>query len=462
MSAFRGMQWFMVIWLGQLISMIGSGLSSFALGVWLVQQTGQATPFALTVLCASLPPIVLSPLAGALADRWNRRRIMIMADTGSALVTLAAVALLSAGQLAAWHVYLIAALGAVCATFQEPAYRASVTMLVPKEQLARASALSQLSQAIEMLLVPLLAGLLFAAIGLRGVFVLDFISFFFAVGALLATKIPQPPAAQTGAEAAPRASLRGDIAFGWRYLRARPGLLLLIWYFALVNFLANFAAVLRTPLILGFGDARTLGIAQLASGLGLLGGSLALSVLAAPRRRVPAIIGAIAFSAVGLGLTGLRPSGALAAVGSFIFLLGIPLAAANSEALFQSKVAPAVQGRVFAMRTMVSRSMMPLAFLSSGLLADGFFNPLLRSGGGLAGTPLAGLIGVGEGRGVGLMFVLAAAVLLAVSGWAALHPRLRRLERDLPDHDAATPEAAPLPSAPAGADQLPQGMPAAS
>ncbi|HEY1012226.1 MAG TPA: MFS transporter, partial [Herpetosiphonaceae bacterium] len=364
MSGFHGMRRFLVIWLGQLISMIGSGFSSFALGVWLVEQTGQATPFALTVLCASLPPILLSPIAGVVADRWNRRWIMILADSGNALVTLAAVALLGTGQLAAWHVYVMAALGAACASFQEPAYRASVTMLVPKEQLGRASALSQLSQAIEMLLVPVLAGLLFAAVGLRGVFALDFISFLFAVGALFMTNIPQPPAAQAD-EAAPKPSLRGDIAFGWRYLRERPGLLLLIWYFALVNFLANFAAVLRTPLILGFGDARTLGIAGMAAGLGLLCGSLLIGFLAAPRRRVATIIGAIAVSGLGLGLTGLRPSGLLASAGSFIFLLGIPVAAANSEALFQSKVAPAVQGRVFAMRTMVSRSMMPLAFLAS-------------------------------------------------------------------------------------------------
>ena len=151
-----------------------SGLTSFALGVWLYEQTGRATPFALTVLLANLPRIVLAPLAGSLADRWNRRWMMVLSDSGDALVKLGAVALVVTGSLQIWHVYLIAALGAVFAAFQEPAYTASIAMLVPKKDLARANGLVQTAQAVESLIEPLLAGALMGTVGLRAVFAIDF------------------------------------------------------------------------------------------------------------------------------------------------------------------------------------------------------------------------------------------------------------------------------------------------
>ena len=128
----KGMRTFMIIWGGELISMLGSGLSGFALGVWVFTKTQQATPFAITVLLANLPRILLAPLAGSLADRWNRRWLMILADLGSALTTLAAVLVLSFGDLQLWHIYTIVVLSSICGAFQEPAYMASITMLVPK------------------------------------------------------------------------------------------------------------------------------------------------------------------------------------------------------------------------------------------------------------------------------------------------------------------------------------------
>ena len=189
----RSLRPFLTIWVGQLISIIGSGLTSFGLAVWIFDQTGAATPFALTVLFGSVPRILLAPVAGVVADRWNRRRIMILADSGSALVTIAALLLLRLDALAIWHIYLIAAVGSAAGTFQQPAYTASVTMLVPQKQLDRVNGLLQMSQALEMLAAPLLAGALFALIGLSGIIVVDFFTYFFAAGALLLVRIPQPP-----------------------------------------------------------------------------------------------------------------------------------------------------------------------------------------------------------------------------------------------------------------------------
>lgn len=434
----RTMRTFLIIWLGELVSLIGSGLTSFALGVWIFERTQQATPFALTVLFGNLPRILLLPVAGALADRWNRRRLMILADTGNALVTLATLALLWGGQLEIWHIYLIALFGSVCGAFQEPAYLASVTLLVPKKDLGRASGMLQLGQALEIILSPVLAGVLFVLVGLNGIILIDFITYFFAVGALLLVKIPQPEAQATPAAGKP--SMRADMGEGWRYLRARPGLLGLVFYFALANFSLNLAGVLTGPLVLATSPASVLGTVQMVAGLGMLIGSIVMSAWGGPKRRVLALIGGITAGAAGLVLAGAQGSAWFAGAGLFVLMVSVPVASAASQAIFQSKVAPAVQGRVFAMRGMVSRSMMPLAFLLAGPLADRFAEPLMRPDGLLGATVLGTLLGTGPGRGIGLVFVLAGLLLAAASAVALAVPPIRHVETALPD---AVPDSAP-------------------
>jgi len=125
----KGLRTFFIIWLGQLSSMIGSGLIGFALGVWIYDQTGQATPFALTALFGTLPRIILSPIAGAVSDRWNRKWIMLISDSLSGLITLVTAFLLLTGRMQVWMVYLVSFLGAIFAAFQQPAYTASIVMM---------------------------------------------------------------------------------------------------------------------------------------------------------------------------------------------------------------------------------------------------------------------------------------------------------------------------------------------
>ena len=165
----QSMRTFFVIWVGQLVSIIGSGLTGFGLAVWIYEQTGQATPFALTVMFGNLPQVLLSPFAGALVDRWNRRIVMIVADTGSALITLVFFLLLAFGQLAIWQIYVGVILSSVLASFQEPAYAASITMLVPKKDLPRANGLMHMGQALQMFIAQALAGVLCVSIGRRGI-----------------------------------------------------------------------------------------------------------------------------------------------------------------------------------------------------------------------------------------------------------------------------------------------------
>jgi MFS transporter, DHA3 family, macrolide efflux protein len=429
-SAPQGIRTFLVIWIGQLVSMLGSGLTGFALGVWIFDRTGEATPFALTVLFGNLPRILLLPVAGSLADRWNRRWVMILSDVGNALVTISVFVLLLFGSLQFWHIYLIVTLGSIFSAFQEPAYTASVTMLIPKKDLSRANGMMQMGQALEMVITPVIAGVLFVAIGLSGVLIIDFVTFLFAVGTLLLVRIPQPGRIEHEQK---KSSVWADALFGWNYLKARPGLFGLLWYYAMVNFLLNWSGVLTGPMILSRFSASTLGTIQMFVGLGALAGGILSSVWAGPKRRINAVIGFIGLALVGMVIAGLRPAPVFIAAGMFWLMLFIPLASASSQALFQSKVAPEVQGRVFSIRSMISRSVMPVSFLIAGPLADRVFGPLLDVDGAWADTFLGTLLGTGPGRGIGLMFIGSALIGILVTFVAYASPRIRNIEEELPD-----------------------------
>ncbi|RPI25014.1 MAG: MFS transporter [Chloroflexota bacterium] len=437
----RGMKTFLIIWLGELVSMIGSGLTSFALGVWIFRETRQATPFTITMLFNTIPRILLSPLAGSIADRWSRRWVMILADTGNALVTLCAAILLLTGNLEIWHIYLIALFNSSFAAFQEPAYTASITMLVPKKDLARASGLMQMGQAVEMLISPVLAGALFGAIGLNGIMFIDFATFFFAIAALVVVRIPQPKLAQE--EKRSGNLVWHDARLGWNYLTSRPGLIGLLSYFALVNFLLNFAVVLQGPLVLSMASAGVFGLVQTVSGVGMLAGSIAMSAWGGPKRRMPALIGLILLLALSLLVIGGWPSPIFVAAGLSIMMFFAPMASGLSQALFQSKVEPSVQGRVFAIRGMIARSMIPLAFLISGPLADLIFEPWVQREGAAQGF-VRSIIGSGPGRGIGLMFVLSGLTLILASFLAFINQRIWRLEEELPDALPSAEDEAPV------------------
>jgi len=435
----KGMRTFITIWLGQLASMIGSGLIGFALAVWIFDQTGQATPFALTALFSSLPRILLSPVAGAITDRWNRKKIMLISDSLSGVVTLATAVLLLTGGMQVWMVYVISFLGAVFGSFQQPAYSASIVMLVPKDQLTRANSMVQMGGAIELILTPILAGVLFSTIGMRGIILIDVITYVIAIATLIFVHIPQPePKTESKDD---KFSILQDIAFGWRYLAERGGLLGLLLYFAAVNFFLSLSMVMLGPLVLSFSTAASMGVAQTVMGTGMLAGSLLMSIWGGFKsKKILSVIAFIFLASLGFLVLGLRPSLGYVSVGVFILTFFIPFASGPSSAVFAAKVAPEVQGRVFATRSMLSQSMMPLAYILSGILADKVFTPLLLPGGALATTFVGDLVGVGPGRGIGLMFICSGLLLLLISVMAYANPRIRNIEREVPDAVPDQPE----------------------
>ncbi|MBA3947797.1 MAG: MFS transporter [Herpetosiphonaceae bacterium] len=423
------MRIFLTVWVGQLVSLVGSGMTRFGLAVWVYERTGSVTQLSLIALFATLPALLLSPIAGALVDRWDRRWAMILSDSGAGFCSLAIALLLFMGWLNVWSIYLLVGISAAFSAFQWPAYSAATTLLVPAKQLGRASGLVQLSQAIAQIFAPSLAGVLVVLIKLQSVVLIDVATFIFSLITLLIIRFPRP---MTTEQSGGRSSLRKEAVYGWTYITARPGLLALLLFFAGTNFTLGFVPTLLTPLVLSFASPQVLGTVSTIAGLGMLLGSLLMSAWGGPRRRVYGVLLFTLLQGVVLLLGGLQPSTTLVAGAAFLFLFATPFILGSSQAIWQSKVAPDVQGRVFAVRRMIAISATPLAYVLAGPLADRVFEPLLAPHGALAPT-LGQLIGVGRGRGIGLMLI-GLGILTGLTVLAGfLYPHLRNVEDELPD-----------------------------
>jgi DHA3 family macrolide efflux protein-like MFS transporter len=425
-----GMRVFIIVWLGQLVSLVGSGLTSFALGLWVYEQTGSVTQFALIGLFTALPNIVLSPLAGALVDRWDRRWAMILSDTGAGLCTLMMAFLFLTNRIEVWQIYLAAGASAAFGTFQWPAYSAAMTLLVPKKHLGRANGMVQFGQAAAEILAPALAGVLVLTTRVQGILLIDFVTFFFAVTTLLLIRFPGPET--TTASQARKVSLWREASYGWRFITARRGLLGLLIFFAVVKFFWGMVGALITPMILGFTSADVLGAIISIAGGGMLAGSLLMSAWGGPKRRIDGVLHFELLSGLCFLLIGLRPSAWPVALGAFGAHLTIAIIYGSNQAIWQGKVPPNVQGRVFATQQMVAKSTTPLAYLTAGPLADKLFEPLLASDGPLAGS-IGQITGVGPGRGIGLLFIVMGILKVAVTLGSYLYPRIRLVEDELPD-----------------------------
>jgi MFS family permease len=416
--------------LGQVVSLVGSGLTSFALGVWTFQHTGSATQFALIGLCAVLPRVVLSPLAGTIVDRWDRRWVMIAGDAGAGFSTLMVVLLIVSGRLEIWHIYLLTTISAAFSTVQWPAFMAVTTLLIPKEHLGRANGMAQFGQAASEILAPALAGVLVGTIQLAGVILIDVATFVFAVVTLLLVRLPRPEPAPDSMQE--KESLWHNLTFGWNYINARTGLMGLLAFFAVVNFLWGMVGALITPMILSWTSSDALGYIISIAGVGMLTGSLAMSIWGGPQRRIQGVFYGELLSGLCFVLIGFRPSFWPVALGVFGSHLSIAVVYGSNQSIWQSKVEPDVQGRVFAAQQMVARAAAPLAYLLAGPLADRVFNPLLVANGPLA-NDLGQVLGTGPGRGIGLLFVIMGMAKVAVTLISRSNLHVRDIEDELPD-----------------------------
>ncbi len=430
MSGARGMKTFFIMWAGQVVSMIGSDLTGFALGVWVYQNTGSVTRFSLIILCAELPGIVLSPLVGAIVDRHDRRTVMILSNIGAGLSTLIIALLFMQGWLRLWHIAILTAAISTFAAFLRPAFSASISLIVPKRHLGRASGMVQTGQAAAQILSPLMAGFLVLTIKIEGVLLIDCLSYIPAILTLLIVSIPRPP--KTIDDGMEKRSLLKDAIFGWTYIIARPGIFGLLLFFAITNFTVTVSNILITPLVLSFANAAVYGTVLSVTGAGVFAGGLLMSVWGGPKHRIYGVFFYGIVQGLALIFQGIRPNAVLIATALFCAAFTAPIVNGSFIPILQSKSLPEVQGRVFAAVRLVSWCSVPVAYLIAGPLSDKVFEPLLKPDGPLAES-VGRVTGVGPGRGIGLLLMILGVFTLLATLRAYLYPRVRRIEVELPD-----------------------------
>lgn len=419
------MQTFLTICFGQLISLVGSGLTSFALGVWAYQTTGSVTQFALISVFIHLPNIIISPVVGAIVDRWDRRWAMILSDSVAGIGTVAIWMLLYFDSLEIWHIYVAVGINSIFNAFQWPAYSASISLLVPRQHLARANGAVQISQATAKILSPAFAGFLIAAIQLEGILIIDFATFLVALATLLVVRFPQPK--KTTQEPAKLRYLSREIVSGWNYITLRPGLRGLLTFFTVVYFTLGILQVLFWPFILNFSSSQELGLVLSIGGCGWLLGSVTMSAWGGPRRRISGIFTFVSLQGLLLCLGVLKTSIALAGFTVFGFLFAYPIVISCNQTIWQTKVPPELQGRVFALQQAIEKSAGIIAYLVTGPLVDHLFEPMLLDDGLLAGT-VGQLIGTGAGRGSAFFVMLMGLTNLIATFIAYQNLQVRRVE----------------------------------
>jgi len=429
-----GMRGFTVIWLGQFTSLLGSAMSNFALTIWAWEKTGAATALALTGLAFVLPNILLSPVAGALVDRWNRKIVMMLSDLAAGIGTITILVLYTTGLLEIWHLYIIFTFMGLFQSFQFPAYSAAVSTMLDKEQYGRASGMLSLAQNASGIFAPVAAGVILSFVGIGGILIFDVVSFLIAIGALLLVHIPQPLFSDGKKW---KTSLLEDSLFGFKYILARKGLLGLQLAFFLLNFTGGLVFPLLAPMILSQTDNNTLilGTVNSAFGLGGVVGGLILSAWGGPRKKVNGVLAGMALSSLlGYTVMGLAGTPLFWALGAFIMMSFNPIINGSNQAIWQSKVPPEIQGRVFSARAFIAMISNPIAMVITGPLADGVLLPGMMEGGSLA--PIFGwLVGVGPGEGISLLYLFMG-MLGAVFGLGAyMFKDVRDVETLLPDHN---------------------------
>jgi len=366
---------FFPMWGGQSISLIGSSLVQFALIWWLTRTTGSATVLATASLIAMLPRILLAPFAGALVDRWNRKVVMIVADSLIALATLVLMFLFATGMESIWAVYLILLIRAAGGAFHYPAQTASISLMVPKVHLARIAGLNQTMSGIINIVSPPLGALLIGLLPMEGVLSIDVGTAIIAVSILAFIKIPQPPRQLAQANGtAKKTSYWQDMREGWSYMIAWPGLMGVVVMAMAINFLLTPAGSLFPLMVTKEynGGVMQLGLVDSLFGIGVIVGGLVLSAWGGFKKRIVTSMLGIIGMGIGILAFGLLPSNLFYPALGAVFLLGVMEVMANGplDALMQATVDPDMQGRVLSLLGAGATAMSPLSLLVAGPISD--------------------------------------------------------------------------------------------
>ncbi len=434
-AANPGMKTYYIMWIGQLFSALGSGITSFALGIWILQQTGSVTNFALVAVIAGLPGIVFAPIIGALVDRYDRKLILMLSDAVSAIVTVAMAYLYFIDALNIWVVFAGVAISSLAAAFQSPANIAAITTLVQREDYGRISGLIQMIGSVTLITSPILAGALLAFVDLTTIFIIDLVTFLFALFTLAIVKIPAPEPYEEDEEGS---SMWQEIKTAWHYLFKHKDLVYLLLFFCLVNLVVSMGTISIVPMVNFIGTEWQAGLVLSVGGVGSLIGASYLAWSGGPQKKIHGIL----LGGFGLGvclfIIGLSPMIWVIMFGLFMFQFLVPIINGSSQVIWQTRIPPAMQGRVFSLRRMFAQFTIPLGDFLAGPLSDYVFEPIMRNQNAI--SDVAGpIIGTGPGRGIGLMLIVLAIFPMLFVIWGYMKSDIRNISEHNEDDDADKP-----------------------
>ncbi|MGG4131157.1 MFS transporter [Paenibacillus illinoisensis] len=402
---------FLVVWAGQLVSMIGIGLTAFSLGVYAFEKTNTATSVALITLFTFLPNILLRPIGGVLADRFDRRTMMIIGDLGSAAGPIFILAIMLTGDIQLWHIYVGVSFSSVFSALQSPAYKASATDLLDKEQFSKGSGLVQLAESSKFLFSPIIAGILLSITTIEVILTINIATFLIAILAVLVIR----KSMKVERENKEDTNWMTDIQEGWKEVVTNKGVLLLVILISLVTFYLGFLETLIGPMLLSFTDAKTLGTFQSVSAIGMLISSLCIGVFTMTKKYASVLVMGLIMCGLSFSLLGISTNIYFIIFAGFLFLSSLPFVNMSADVLVRNNIANEKQGRVWGIIGILSQLGFIIAYSLAGFLADHVFNPLMMEGGVLASS-VGQIIGIGPGRGIALLFIIAGlfVILLAI------------------------------------------------
>ncbi len=400
----------MVIWTGQLLSRVGNGISAFSLGVYLFQKTGSTTAYSMLLLCAFLPSILLAPIGGVIADKKDRKLMMIIGDTGGCLGILLITLMFLYDSQNYGFIYLGIIISSLFGALHSPAFKAAITDLLDEKEYSKASGLVQLAEASRYLLAPVIAGFLMSRIDIATILVIDMITFISAVVTTYFIKlITRQPTSEINF-----LGFWKEFIQGVEYIAGNKKIFQLLLLLSIVTFFTGILQSLFAPVILSFGNAQTLGIIQSISGTGMVISSLLIGFLSkTDKQRKPLFFSLLTISLFYI-LIGTSTSIVLITIYTFCLFSCLPFVNTSLDVLFRKTIDNEVQGRIWSLISLSSQLGMLMAFAISGFLAEKIFNPLLIKNGPLANS-IGKMIGTGASRGSGLMIIISGLLLLILT-----------------------------------------------
>jgi MFS transporter, DHA3 family, macrolide efflux protein len=417
----QSMKTFLIVWFGQLMSSLGSGMTAFAMGILVFQKNQSATEFAMVMLCLFVPSILLRPLGGIIADRFDRKILIVLGDLGSALgVSFILFSVLREG-IVLWKIYLGILINSSSTALQNPAYKAIISDFVSKDEYSKVSGLVQLASSAQHLFSPMLAGLILSFSNIQTILLIDISTFFLAVLAAIALKNVKRKNV-----IAEKFTFSQDVIGGWNSLKKEKAIFALIISLSLVTFFVGFLQTLFAPMMLSFTNTKTLGIVQSVSASGMLVSSIFLGLISYKKNLRKTFYVSLFAGGIFMGLMGVSRNIFLITGFFFLFFAFLPFINTSAEVMIRKTIKSELQGRTWGFIGFISQLGYVLAYLSAGVLADRIFNPLLSRGGKLADS-IGLIIGVGEGRGIGFMLILSGLLLTGTSNFLVFNKNFKKL-----------------------------------